>query len=404
MKLNALNNFSCLKEHCIQHCCIEWSVNIDSATLERWNNQKKHVRMALHGFANQKATTPENNWLMAKSSDGNCAALDENGHCSIQSLFGESLQPDGCRAFPRQAEYFAMQTINTATLACPEIARLIGEYGIHNLFSEDMDFNNDRFLKLSDKEQIFYKLYVFIKKIMRSPDLTLSLKLYLITSSTGDLINMLEDTHYGRQHFPDIIKKCLPDADIKSTSRPSAACDRALLDSEAFLLYWQAALEIIVQRNIRFKDLHIEKSAIYSILKSSSYSNQSKKTKKLKKMLSVNWDDHKVARQIEGLLQNYILITYINHGFPFNPRHDNLLLSLAYCNITFAISTIILVALYQQNKTITITHVINTIWQVERILKDADDIYTFIAENPILFDPDEYSTCIRYLFVGANPN
>ena len=107
--------FCCIAGDCGFTCCREWRIHVDDEAFRKW--QKKGIRNAVTRNAGRR--------VVRLTDDGGCPHLDENGLCRVITEYGESLLPEGCRAFPREMRVFPDRTEHSLMTACPEVVRLL---------------------------------------------------------------------------------------------------------------------------------------------------------------------------------------------------------------------------------------------------------------------------------------
>lgn len=111
-----LDRFRCVAAACEDTCCRGWNVAVDPATLARWE--------AALGPARVAATVDVERRRLRLLPDGDCAQLDGDRLCGLHRELGEDALPDTCALFPRVLQQAGDHREATASLACPEIARL----------------------------------------------------------------------------------------------------------------------------------------------------------------------------------------------------------------------------------------------------------------------------------------
>ncbi len=112
-----LSRFQCLGDKCEDTCCQNWSMQVDALTRDRYAQQAPELLAAIE----PAAETP---WIMRKdAATGFCVKL-EGGLCGIHRDYGSAFLGDACHFYPRVTRSLGSSTVMTATLSCPEIARL----------------------------------------------------------------------------------------------------------------------------------------------------------------------------------------------------------------------------------------------------------------------------------------
>jgi len=120
----ALAKFACLGDKCEDTCCKTWSMQVDEATLERYKKEAPELLDAVEAAGD----TP---WVMRRDPETQYCVKLEGGLCGIHKKYGDAFLGDACHFYPRATRALGHQThVMTATLSCPEIARL-------SLYSEE---------------------------------------------------------------------------------------------------------------------------------------------------------------------------------------------------------------------------------------------------------------------------
>lgn len=111
-----LARFRCIAGACEDTCCRGWNVALDPSTLARWQDQLGAARVA--------ATVDVERRKLRMLDDGSCAMLDGERLCAVHRELGPAGLPDTCALFPRVVQEAGDRRETTASLACPEVARL----------------------------------------------------------------------------------------------------------------------------------------------------------------------------------------------------------------------------------------------------------------------------------------
>jgi hypothetical protein len=123
-----LSRFRCLAGACPETCCAGWAVPVDETRLEAIREAMSHSEAERAEFS--RSFTPKVDVKLRTAGlvvlrDGHsCSMLDEERLCSLQKRYGEALLPDICAAYPRVASRTLGHVEVTASLSCPEAARL----------------------------------------------------------------------------------------------------------------------------------------------------------------------------------------------------------------------------------------------------------------------------------------
>lgn len=108
--------FRCIADKCKNSCCIDWEIDVDDATYE------KYLRV---GGKLKNSIIESNGCRYFRLQNGRCPHLTENGLCEIILRHGESYLTDICREHPRFYNVVQSRKEVGLGLVCEEAARLI---------------------------------------------------------------------------------------------------------------------------------------------------------------------------------------------------------------------------------------------------------------------------------------
>ncbi len=123
MKLYApkyYREFACIADRCRHSCCIGWEIDVDGATLEKYNRLNGG-----YGERIKNSICMEETPHFSLGEGDRCPHLNEHGLCSVILHYGEGYLCDICREHPR----FYHKTKNGLEvglgMSCEEAARII---------------------------------------------------------------------------------------------------------------------------------------------------------------------------------------------------------------------------------------------------------------------------------------
>lgn len=189
-----MQEFACIGSACEDSCCVGWKVNIDEDTYKKY----RQVRDADLTFRLQKrvtrnrSTPSEQNFAKIKmDKDGNCPMLNEEKLCSIQVKLGEDYLSNTCATYPRTTNNVNDVLERSATVSCPEIARLalLNPNGID--FDEIVEPRSTRYglipeLHTADRKneasakKYLWELRIFTIQVLQNRNYSLSDRLILL--------------------------------------------------------------------------------------------------------------------------------------------------------------------------------------------------------------------------------
>ncbi|NEW08840.1 hypothetical protein GK047_22850 [Paenibacillus sp. SYP-B3998] len=167
--------FQCIGSECEDTCCAGWKVSVDEKTFSSYRNIKKSAlkdELKKNVTRNRSNSTSENYAKIRMDKEGACTLLDENRLCTIQKELGPELLSNTCAIYPRVLNKVDRTVEKSATLSCPEAARLVllNENGIH-FFEEEEPADTPGFMNQSFStakgNELFWDLRIFSIRIMQ---------------------------------------------------------------------------------------------------------------------------------------------------------------------------------------------------------------------------------------------
>jgi lysine-N-methylase len=122
-----MQQFSCIGSACEDSCCTGWKVSIDQDTYKKYNRIRDITLKPLidRNLKRNRSHKSENDFAKIKlDTKGACPFLDTEKLCSIQAKLGEEYLSTVCSTYPRTTNQVNDILEKSATLSCPEIARL----------------------------------------------------------------------------------------------------------------------------------------------------------------------------------------------------------------------------------------------------------------------------------------
>lgn len=117
LRTSLASKFICVAEKCEDTCCKHWSMQVDDATIAKYSASA----LELLSFVEEDAACGH---IMHKDVSTGCCVKLAGGRCSIQTQYGEVFLSDSCALYPRITRAVGDDIIITATMSCPEVARI----------------------------------------------------------------------------------------------------------------------------------------------------------------------------------------------------------------------------------------------------------------------------------------
>ncbi len=117
LRTKLVSEFICTADKCADTCCKHWSMQLDSVMLEKYKKDAPELLSAVE-------EDNDGTFIMRKDSQTGYCVKFTDGKCGIQNSYGEKFLGDACSLYPRITRNIADTVVMTATMSCPEIARI----------------------------------------------------------------------------------------------------------------------------------------------------------------------------------------------------------------------------------------------------------------------------------------
>lgn len=120
--------FKCIADKCEHNCCTGWEIDVDEATLNKYESLTDG-----YGLAVKESISTDGTPHFKLGDNDRCPHLDEGGLCKIISHLGEEYLSDICRCHPRFFNFTDTAEVGVG-MSCPEAARIILSSPDYNTF------------------------------------------------------------------------------------------------------------------------------------------------------------------------------------------------------------------------------------------------------------------------------
>lgn len=120
------DDFKCIAERCPESCCMGWKISVDKLSFRKYREIKGSFGKYLnHHIVRDRKGGDTNYARMLLDEHKRCSLLDENNLCRIYINLGEKYLCNVCTRYPRIINRYGERYEISATISCPEIARLV---------------------------------------------------------------------------------------------------------------------------------------------------------------------------------------------------------------------------------------------------------------------------------------
>ena len=189
-----MRQFKCIGSHCEDTCCIGWEVYIDHDTYRKYRRiTDPELRQELDScIKRNRSQAGEQNYALIKMDPGKaCPLMNEESLCRIQLRLGEEFLSDICATYPRIVNLVNNVLERSATMSCPEAARLAllnpeemefdelaESVETRNIISRQIDTHGLAVAKKA--ERYFWELRIFTIQVLQNRNYSLAERLIIL--------------------------------------------------------------------------------------------------------------------------------------------------------------------------------------------------------------------------------
>ncbi|MFD0770393.1 flagellin lysine-N-methylase [Bacillus sp. CGMCC 1.60114] len=122
-----MQQFSCIGSECEDSCCIGWRVDVDEDIYKKYQKSRDLELKPLFkkNVTRQRSNSSSTSYAKIKmEKGGRCSFLSEENLCKVQLNLGEEYLSNTCTVYPRSINSINGVIEKSATMSCPEAARL----------------------------------------------------------------------------------------------------------------------------------------------------------------------------------------------------------------------------------------------------------------------------------------
>jgi lysine-N-methylase len=180
-----MTKFSCIGPTCEDSCCLGgWQIDIDHSTYMKLKSAPKTDIKELidHQILRNETSSSNSCYGHIHSPEDRCPFLSEEKLCNIQLKLGEPFLSDVCSAYPRLTNIVNGMMERSATMSCPEIARiaLLNPEGISFIpFENSQTIRHNMYKEIEQSKEIV-DLREFTIKLLQTRMYTLDERLVIL--------------------------------------------------------------------------------------------------------------------------------------------------------------------------------------------------------------------------------
>ncbi|MEQ8175990.1 MAG: flagellin lysine-N-methylase [Syntrophomonadaceae bacterium] len=202
-----LRSFACIGSRCEDSCCIGWGVGIDRRTYKKYKQVKdRDLKTDLEHYVARNRSQLDDGFyaLIRLNSEASCPFLSEEKLCRIQAGIGEDYLSDVCTTYPRISNNVNGILEKSATLSCPEAARLAllnqnpmefdeieEKINVRNIISRE--FDTRQFPQAYEAQEYFWELRIFTIQVLQNRDFNVGERLIVLGMFYQKLDQLIAD-------------------------------------------------------------------------------------------------------------------------------------------------------------------------------------------------------------------
>jgi lysine-N-methylase len=225
-----MKEFRCIGGACEDSCCVGWRVDLDKETYLTYKKiQDEELKPIFDKMVNRKHNekSDASYGKIKMDNKGRCPFLDENNLCKIHGKLGAEYLSDTCTYYPRIVNRVDGKLERSATMSCPEVARLAllnAEGIVFEQYEEDEGnrikvnsiFDTEGHLYLNKPQRYFWEIRLFSLALLQNRKYTLDERLILLGIVYNNL-NEIKETGKAKDipQLLEIYNQMIENGDFK---------------------------------------------------------------------------------------------------------------------------------------------------------------------------------------------
>jgi len=331
--------------------------------------------------------------VMRKGADRKCVMLAENGLCSIHKQSEDLLAPT-CREYPRITRQSGARKLESAKLSCPEMVRLVLAAETGNQFHASADVVQTAPMSVDFVAQVGQMLEDFVKQVISERRFPLAVR---ITVIAGVLVQLALKSQQSRVDLRGVQGLCAKPKqqlyDLNQKFKSGSIKPQALVGGR----FWRLVFSILLEADAEpYVDPAIQRSEVAQRAKSAqSDADYEALYKEIMGYRDKAVFELSEPNRLYG--EKYLLVKFINSGFPAVPIEGNFIATFLFCVYPYALIQLYLWLLAAHKGKIGDADVLSVISRVERMLDHNDRIYRFLNQSEAAMRLDLYYQCLMDL-------
>lgn len=384
LRLAALAHFTCLGKDCPDNCCSDpWDIRVDPPTLDRWRTVPDGDRLL--GNVVPETRRGEQVHLLRRDATGRCLHLTPERLCGMQLALGPGMLPDVCRAYPRVNVGTGGTEIASATLSCPEIARLV----LRHADGEPL-FDRRSSGTVAPSDPIPSHLAAVLDKVFDQTKFPLSVRLYYVGKALAHLATLSAQGNLDALQLREVERGCKQGLFDTNVAVKNGRLAPTPVTAGSF---WHAVYQLGVTKNL-FTGATTLDPELRAALETASDQDAPNYAGIYEHIKTCRARAQARFAPYDRALENYLRVSLCNNGYPWDPATGNYIASFMHTVVPFAVVSLVLWSKANVAAGIGWTDLEQVVYKTERCLGHNTLIYFHLDKHPGLLRLDRYAECL----------
>ncbi len=396
--LRVLDEFTCLGGDCPDNCCTDWEIPVNQEIYDKWKSLPEGEEK--QRILNSVAITNQDGQqviMLAQDPENRCVNLNSDGLCSIYAHLGPDYLGTICREYPRVSRETETKRVNTASLSCPEIARLVisADTSRTPLFTTPSAAQANALYAPDEASFISDFLDTWMSGTLAQRKYPLNVRIYYL----ADILCRLATLSAQGAFDPAAMRKICKEYKQELFSINLAVKNRKFRpDPFVAGSFWKFIYQA-GQRLFKLNENSNEaRSGLITTLASLTDELENQYHKIYEEICAHRQRARPMIRDFDSGFENYLTALFKYNGFPWYPTEGNYVATFVRCIIPFALTQLILWVKVGEGERLIPQTIWDAIYKVERTVGHGPGIYKELGENITLLRLDKYCACLLDIY------
>lgn len=393
LTLNALSHFSCIGGECPGSCCsAKWHIDVDDETRQHWQNlPDEALRQQLLDNMRPEQDHGRSVHRLARTDDGACVHLDVDRLCQIQQRLGHEAIPRTCREYPRQHMETPVIDFTSATLSCPEVARLVASQSTDTpLFHRSA--SSVPAGMLGGNQHIVLALLHISEQLMQADRYPVPVRITVLAQTLATLNNLSAECRLQPATLEKMakgIRQALYDTQVRLKNR------RAAHDPELAGFFWKLVYHIGSLRDTLPSPRDEAARRLVAALHDAPAAKSNAHAELYRAVREVcDPARNALHARLGQPLARVFFASLLNKQFPWMPHNGNFVVNFLLTLLPYAALSLRLWLAERDHGPLGAHDLADHVWRVERVYGHGTTLLDLIAQNPQLLQIDLFLDCL----------